>query len=1085
MKRRWKRGTAGVLIAIMSAGMLPSYIHPLPVLAAEQTNATIIKTYPAGEAITATLYEDGRLVLEGSGKMTDYDDFGPAWTYEWDKIKEVVLDERITSIGDYAFKHCSRLTTITMGDNVTTIGKNAFGGCTSLLSITLPETVTSIGEEAFYNCDLLQEIQIPSSCESIGAYAFAGCEKLTQMVLPEGITVLSKGLFLSCWGLQSVTMLGEVTAIEDSAFRSCDKLEQLTLPQSVETIGAEAFSGCTSLTTLELPSGITKLSDSVFNGCKNLVAITIPENVTEIGDSAFAGCSSLTELILPKSVAKIGDYAFSGCRGIQNIELPPQITVLSEGVFSSCSGLIEIDLSRITEIKKGAFQHCTGFTTFTFPDAVTYIAKDVLWGCSNIETISYGPNITSVGSAAFWDCTSLKSFTLPEAIEEVSAYSFMECTSLREIVIPSSVTVIGQQAFEGCTSLEKVNVPEGVTTLGKKAFYYCDGLQEITLPGTLTTIEDNAIGYCGQLKTLTIPDSVSTIGDGAFARCKNLSEIQLPAGLTKISASMVSQCESLSSITIPTTVTEIGRSVFSVCTSLESITIPKGVSVVARGLFAGCTNLKEVQLPDSIRTIEDQAFTGCKSLEEVVLPDGVQSIGNLAFDSSGYLKKIEIPSSVTKIDYSGLPKSAFILCSSDSYAKEYAVKRYNEYGYFSFIGKLCGEQASYSYDQDTFTITVQGQPEEGAVIDGGSSVKRLVFEKTTSIPMEFFCKYKALQEIVIPKSVTSIDELAFISSKSAKIICYKNSAADAFATENGYEVEYLTQEMDALSCTVPERVQYTGEALTPSVTVLDGTAVLAEGSDYTVTYRNNVNAGTATVEIKGCGTYEGTYVKTFQITKADISQAKVSAVSVKNYTGKAITPAVTVTMGNKALQKNKDYQVTYSHNKKIGTATITITGCENYSGKKSTTCAIRPLKNSKYTSGTMEYKVTKDAVNGKGEVMVTSYKGKATAVTIPDKISIGGVSYKVTAIGDSFLRANAKVKQVTIGKQVTTIGSYAFYNCKKLKTVTIQSKAIKSMGKKAWKGIEAKAKINVPNAKITVYKKLLQNSGLNKKIKVY
>lgn len=127
---------------------------------------------------------------------------------------------------------------------------------------------------------------------------------------------------------------------------------------------------------------------------------------------------------------------------------------------------------------------------------------------------------------------------------------------------------------------------------------------------------------------------------------------------------------------------------------------------------------------------------------------------------------------------------------------------------------------------------------------------------------------------------------------------------------------------------------YTGTAITPSVTVKDGDTTLVKDTDYTVSYTNNVNAGTATVTITGKGNYSGTKEVTFKIVAKSISNATVSAIPDQTYTGNAITPSVTVTDGNKTLVKDTDYTVSYSNNINAGTATVTITGKGNYTGTK-------------------------------------------------------------------------------------------------------------------------------------------------------
>ncbi len=127
---------------------------------------------------------------------------------------------------------------------------------------------------------------------------------------------------------------------------------------------------------------------------------------------------------------------------------------------------------------------------------------------------------------------------------------------------------------------------------------------------------------------------------------------------------------------------------------------------------------------------------------------------------------------------------------------------------------------------------------------------------------------------------------------------------------------------------------YDGTAKTPTVTVKYGTKTLVKGTDYTVTYVNNTKAGTATVTITGKGSYSGSITKNFTINAANISGATATlSTSVYTYDGAAKKPNATVKYGTKTLVKGTDYTITYSSNTAVGTATATVTGKGNYTGK--------------------------------------------------------------------------------------------------------------------------------------------------------
>ena len=141
---------------------------------------------------------------------------------------------------------------------------------------------------------------------------------------------------------------------------------------------------------------------------------------------------------------------------------------------------------------------------------------------------------------------------------------------------------------------------------------------------------------------------------------------------------------------------------------------------------------------------------------------------------------------------------------------------------------------------------------------------------------------------------------------------------------------------------------YTGKALQPTVTVkakVNGkTVTLKKSRDYTVTYKNNKNAGQATVTVKGKGNFTGTIKKTFTITKVKLDSAKLEYTRA-DYTGKALKPKVTVKakVNGKTvtLKSGTDYKVTYKNNIEKGTATVTIKGKGNYTGTITKTFTIK------------------------------------------------------------------------------------------------------------------------------------------------
>ena len=139
--------------------------------------------------------------------MKNYDyDSNQSPVYNNSDVKKIVIEDGVTSIGDYAFRGCSSLTSITLPDSVTSIGDCAFVFCVGLSSITLPDSVTSIGDSAFKNCSSLTSITIPDRVTSIEPYAFDNCSSLTSITIPNSVTSIGASAFSNCSSLQTISL---------------------------------------------------------------------------------------------------------------------------------------------------------------------------------------------------------------------------------------------------------------------------------------------------------------------------------------------------------------------------------------------------------------------------------------------------------------------------------------------------------------------------------------------------------------------------------------------------------------------------------------------------------------------------------------------------------------------------------------------------------------------------------------------------------------------------------------------------------------------------------------------------------------
>ena len=208
-------------------------------------------------------------------------------------INRVEIGDGVSIIGDYAFRTCVAMSSITVPNNVQKINKYAMGGCRQVRCIVIPAGVTMISTYVFSAMSALNIVSIPNSVYSIGSYVFDECSRVESIVLPDGITYLSDGIFRSCSNLRSFKIPRKVSVIGSGVWRGCYTLQSIEIPDGVTAINTYDFNSCLSLRNVKLSSKLTELPGDLFNSCQSITMITVPSSVKTIETRAFQNCYSV------------------------------------------------------------------------------------------------------------------------------------------------------------------------------------------------------------------------------------------------------------------------------------------------------------------------------------------------------------------------------------------------------------------------------------------------------------------------------------------------------------------------------------------------------------------------------------------------------------------------------------------------------------------------------------------------------------------------------------------------------------------------------------------------------------------------
>jgi hypothetical protein len=387
------------------------------------------------------------------------------------------------------------------------------------------------------------------------------------------------------------------------------------------------------------------------------------------------------------------------------------------------------------------------------------------------------------------------------------------------VIFGEHTTTIPDYAFNGCKTLASVVIPENITQIGGAAFGNCPNLTTVTFNARNCTVAHSVVGDnvtpafnnpaitrvefgplvnnipdyifwgCKGLTDVVLGDNVETIGAAAFYGCTSLRSIRIPEGVTSIGGNAFANCNSLNTIqfdaincvNMATLEGVVPKPAFD-NKSISLITFGNRVEVIPDYAFMSCTNLKTIEIPASVKHIGYKAFFGCKTLQSITIPENIGSIGGLAFAECNNLVDVIFKATrctgASKIE-NGVNLSAFHNAKSiKNVTIADNVEILPDYLFAGCVNltsiniptniKTIGDNTFQGCDNLT-TITYNAERCEETRAFNNSAVVNLILGNTVkTIPNYAFADCNRLNDVILPTSLETIGKYAFINCANIK-----------------------------------------------------------------------------------------------------------------------------------------------------------------------------------------------------------------------------------------------------------------------------------------------------------------------------
>ena len=539
--------------------------------------------------------------------------------YEGPNIEYVVIPDGIETIGENAFKNCTKLKLLELPSSISSVATNAFDGCSQLTYVYCKSEDASIDIPTSLPQNELMSLFVPVSSLHTGdkgylntSYSWVDDDRFGDRIYGGKMEIVSS----------TTESMSYVCATGESASKKAILIDG---NRAAEVIVKSSILGDDNVTY-----EVVGIGRHAFYGFSELSTLRINEGITYISTGAFQNCSNLQQIEFPSSLKAIGLSAFQNCKGLKLLTLSSGLTSIKNDAFKDCSNLAEI-VSNIS----GSNIYSIPSAAFPDKDIILYIpsgAKEQYdnqgWNTSNFLYVFEGARKTESNNDNSLTYVYTESATKAILLNSDAGNTTVE---IDQAISGKEVTAIAKCAFINNSELTRVTIPDKIRSIGKYALYGCNKLAEI-----VSNIDGNNIfalptaAFSDKNIILYIPSGSKDVYDtngwntSSFLHVfegERKTEPNNDNTLTYVYTDSDNEAVLLKSNPVNTeveigqtinnrTVTAIARSAFNGNSELIGITIPEGMKSIGSYAFKGCAKLKEVKLPQSLTSIGDYAFNG-------------------------------------------------------------------------------------------------------------------------------------------------------------------------------------------------------------------------------------------------------------------------------------------------------------------------------------------------------------------------------------------------------------------------------------------------------------------------------------------